>query len=167
MSRLKKVLGTIAMVGGLMVTGGVTAQAATVQITADTTMTTEAAAPESSVSIQASPYCEAGYACMWGDRYYLTGGSSAARVRFYYYINRLSQFTYAGTTRNANNDVTSLYNAGSTTVAFHESECGRDTYPLYVSPGRGYQELNISVPTANDSISSAFFAGNDAYKCTA
>ena len=45
----------------------------------------------------AAPDCPSGYACAWGDRYYLTAGSQAKRVQFVNGISNMSLHYYAGT----------------------------------------------------------------------
>ena len=106
---------------------------------------------------EAPTVCPAGYMCGWGDRYYKTSGSTAARVLAYQCQNDLSNNNYAGTTRNANNDITSVYNNGNTSNGYYYTSTWYAGSSLYVPRGSGFQELNASHPTMNDSITSFKF----------
>ncbi|GGL36894.1 peptidase inhibitor family I36 protein [Phycicoccus endophyticus] len=111
----------------------------------------------------AAAVCPSGYACGWGDRYYKTSGSTAARVKAYECQYSLSFLNYEGTTRNADDDITSVYNNGNHSNATFFTGKWYSGASLKVVRQDGYVALNSSHPNMNDSISSFKFdsaAGN-------
>lgn len=110
----------------------------------------------------AAPDCPSGYACAWGDRYYLTGGSQAKRVQFLNGISNMSLYNYAGTSRNAGNDITSVYNNGNKLNAWFYTQVNYKGPGMIVRLKTGRQELNKTFPSHNDSILSGRFEARDA-----
>ncbi len=110
----------------------------------------------------AAPDCPSGYACAWGDRYYLTAGSQAKRVQFVNGISNMSLHYYAGTSRHAGNDITSVYNNGNRLNAWFYTQINYKGPGMIVRLKTGRQELNATFPSHNDSILSGRFEARGA-----
>jgi len=95
--------------------------------------------------------------CGWGDRNYLTDGSSSHWVKAFQCQNDLADNYYDGTTRRAQDDITSVYNNGNTYNGYYYTAAWYAGSSVYVPRGTGKPELNISNPALNDTISSFKF----------
>jgi hypothetical protein len=107
--------------------------------------------------------CGSGYTCIWRDANLTTGsGGGAKYVRLAAYIPNLGQWSYSGTSINANDSASSLYNHGNyDRVYFYDgtSKAGyvgwndKNTYWNNLSSARRGTNM-----TWNDAISSIYFA---------
>lgn len=99
--------------------------------------------------------CPSGAGCAWKDRYYLTAGASTPVVTFQNYIANFT--TIAGTW---DNQVTSIYDNGTNTSLriYWYTDINYGGSALTLTPGQGYDQLNVQQPLFNDRISSARFA---------
>lgn len=111
----------------------------------------------------ASTTCPDGYSCIWRDTGYLTNGNGASYVKDFYNIPHYVNWSYAGTSFNANDSATSVYNNGIGTAYFYvNGGCSGGFASL--AGGTGDADLNNNVgaiPTSvyQDAFSSTAFAG--------
>lgn len=108
----------------------------------------------------ATSNCASGYFCIWEDHDYQTNGSGSALVRFEFYIPNYGLWNYSGTSLNAANSASSLYNhsSGGNRVRIF-TETNQNGAGYWIGPGSVRNNLATSIAPSgfNDDIESAYF----------
>lgn len=116
------------------------------------------------ISPAAATDCASGGACIWRDTSYMTGGSTAGRVRFAGYIPNYTLWNYNGTSSNAGSTATSASNEGvsQTATFWKQVKCGGvSSFSLAINTGDGNlgDSSGFAPGGFNDSLLSGSFSG--------
>lgn len=106
--------------------------------------------------------CSAGRACLWKDTNYLTAGSATNSKSFSQYLTDFSGYSFASGQGPLNDNVTSLYNNGSSETAyFYEDADGYGphfTLARLVGDGSLANAVGAVEAGHNDALSSGYFS---------
>ncbi|WP_395639048.1 peptidase inhibitor family I36 protein [Pseudolysinimonas sp.] len=111
--------------------------------------------------------CPTSYTCVWEDLNYETNGNYLGRVSVYYYIPNLWQWDYDGTSVNANDSVTSVYNKANTeSAAYYKNSLAGGSYFIFVA-GQKDGDLSNGSPSGsfNDQLSSIYYCSQTSVGC--
>ncbi|MBD3941761.1 peptidase inhibitor family I36 protein [Microbacterium sp. NEAU-LLC] len=98
--------------------------------------------------------CPSSYLCIWKDASFATAGSGTAYVKFQQYIPDYATWDYAGTSYDANNSATSIYNHGVTETAYMYAEDNKDTLLFDIPRGNSNWALGGN---QGDNIESGYY----------
>ena len=107
--------------------------------------------------------CASTYTCVWRDANLTTGsGGGAKYVRLQAYIPNLGQWNYSGTSINANDSASSLYNHGVSDRVYFYDGTSKSGYVGWNDKNTYWNNLTQAQRgtnmTWNDAISSIYFA---------
>lgn len=78
--------------------------------------------------------------------------------KFKQYVLNYSGLAYPGTSVTGNDTATSIFNNGVSETSYLYKNAGRGSLVLTLPRGVGYDQLNAQSPSANDVISSGYYA---------